>query len=164
MNISIITAIGKNRELGKNNSLLWHLPKDMTHFKNVTTGHSVIMGRKTFESIGRALPNRRNIVVTKNTDYKNEAVEVAHSLEDALNLVKDEEEVFIIGGAQIYKEALPFAHKLYITKVDGTFDADTFFPEIDESKWHLVSKEEHKKDQTNPYDLVFEVLETKLTK
>ncbi len=156
--ISIIAAIGKNNELGKGNELLWKLPADMKHFKETTTGHTVVMGRKTFQSIGRALPNRRNIVVTRDETFAIEGVEVAHSLGEAIEKVAGEEEAFIIGGGELYKQALPFTDKLYITHVDSEFDADTFFPHISE-EWKKVSEEEHLADETNPFAYTFAVYE-----
>lgn len=156
--LSIIAAIGKRNELGKGNELLWKLPGDMKHFKETTTGHTIIMGRKTFQSIGRALPNRRNIVVTRDETFTMEGIEVAHSLEKALALVEGEEEAFVIGGGELYKQALPFAQKLYITHVDSEFDADTFFPEI-ETEWKKVSQEEHLSDETHPFAYTFAVYE-----
>lgn len=154
MILSLIAAIGKNNELGKDNQLLWKLPDDFKHFKDITSGHTVIMGRKTFASIGRPLPNRRNIVITRDTTFTNDGIEVVHSLEDALELVQNENEVFVIGGAQIYNEALPYANKLYMTHIDGTFDADTFFPVIDRA-WQQISEEKHVKDEQHLYDFSF---------
>ncbi len=153
--ISIIAAIGKNNELGKANELLWKLPNDMKHFKETTTGKTVIMGRKTFQSIGRPLPNRRNIVVTRDETFAIDGIEVAHSLEEALQNVQNEEEAFIIGGGELYNQALPFAQRLYITHVDSTFDADTFFPKITD-EWHLVSRKEYNPDESHafPYSFV----------
>ncbi len=159
--ISIIAAIGKNNELGKKNQLLWNLPTDMKHFKETTTGHTVIMGQKTYESIGKALPNRRNIVLTREKDFKAEGVEISDSLEKTIASFQDsDEEVFIIGGGQIYKQSFDLADKLYITHVDMTDeDADTFFPEIIPIVWNEVSHEEHKKDDKNPYNYTFSVYE-----
>lgn len=155
--ISLIAAIGRNNELGKENKLLWSLPADMKHFKNITTLHTVIMGRKTFESIGKPLPNRRNIVITRDADYKKEGVEIAHSLAGALDLIKDkDEEIFIIGGAELYKETIKIADKLYMTHVEAEDkDADAFFPEIIPIVFLEISREEHKKDAENPYDYAF---------
>jgi len=155
MTLSIIAAIGKNNELGKDNQLLWNLPEDMRHFRETTRGHTVIMGRKTFESIGRPLPNRKNIVVTRDRAYTAEGIEVAHSLEEALALVaNDSSEVFVIGGATLYTEALPQADKLYITHVDGAFEADTFFPVIDAS-WKKTSETTIAKDAVHAYTMHF---------
>lgn len=136
--ISIIAAIGKNRELGKDKKLLWHIPEDMKRFKELTHGHAVIMGRKTFESIGRPLPNRLNFIISRDPNYTPNGVAiVCSSLEDALEKAKEREvnEIFIIGGGQIYKEALVVSDKLYLTVVDASFpDADTYFPEYNEFK------------------------------
>lgn len=141
MTLSIIAGIGKKNELGKDNQLLWNIPEDMRHFREITSGHPVIMGRKTFESIGKPLPNRRNIVITRDTSYAGDDIEVVHSLEEALSLfTNSEDEVFVIGGAEIYRQAIPRADKLYITHVEQEFpDADTFFPEIDMNIWEKIS-------------------------
>ena len=159
--ISLIAAIGKNNELGKNNTLLWHLPADLKHFREITSLHAVIMGRKTFESIGKPLPNRRNIVITRDADYKKEGVEVVHSLSGALDKIPDKnEEIFVIGGAEIYKQTMPIADKLYITHVGAEDrDADAFFPEIIPVVWNEISHTEHKKDEKNPFDYTFSVYE-----
>jgi len=139
--ISIIVAIGKNRAIGRNNQLLWNIPEDMRHFKTITAGRTVIMGDRTFQSIGRPLPNRRNIVVTLDKNFKAVGCEVRNSLEEVLGEYKNsEEEVFVIGGGIIYKLSLPFADKLYLTVVDDApKDADTFFPDYSEFK-NIVSK------------------------
>lgn len=136
--VSIIAAIGKNRELGKNNQLLWNIPSDMKRFRELTMGHPVIMGRKTFESIGRPLPNRTNIVVTKQQDFHPEGVRVCESLERAVEVANsiDSTEIFIIGGAQIYGQAIDIADRLYLTIIDQSFDADAFFP--DYSRFKIV--------------------------
>ena len=157
--ISLIAAIGKNNELGKGNELLWSMPADMKHFKETTSGHPVIMGRKTYESIGKALPNRRNIIITRNESYSAEGIEISHSLEKALRQAQDKQEVFIIGGAEIYTQAMPYADKLYITHIDAEDKkADSFFPPI-EKEWRETSREEHKADKKNPYDYTFVVYE-----
>ncbi|MDD5721034.1 MAG: dihydrofolate reductase [Candidatus Pacebacteria bacterium] len=159
--ISLIAAIGKNNELGKSNTLLWHLPVDMKHFKETTTLHPVIMGRKTFESIGHPLPNRRNIVITRNVNYKKEGVELAYSLNEALDLFPDQnEEIFIIGGAELYRQTMPIADKLYITHIDAEDkDADAFFPEIIPIVWNEVSHIEHEADEKNIYPYTFSIYE-----
>lgn len=159
--ISLIAAIGKNYELGKKNTLLWNMPRDMTHFRDTTRGHTVIMGQKTYESMGRSLPNRRNIVVTKNPEFKAEGVEVSNSLEDTVNLFKNsEEEVFVIGGGEIYRQTIENADRLYITHVDVSFpDADTFFPEIIPIVWNEVKHEEYDTDTENPYAFTFSTYE-----
>jgi dihydrofolate reductase len=155
MIFSMIAAIGKNNELGKGNQLIWKLPADMKHFRTLTSGHPVIMGRKTFESIGRPLPNRRNVVVTRDTNYSAEGVEIVHSLEEASALFKDpNEEVFNIGGGELYKQGMQYADKLYITHVDGQFEADVFFPTIG-PEWEKVSEEYYEKDSENAHAYSF---------
>jgi dihydrofolate reductase len=165
MIISLIAAIGKKNELGKDNQLLWQLPADMKHFREITRGHTVIMGRKTFESIGKPLPDRENIVVTRDGSYFAPGVAVVHSLDEALRLAaleqgkhfeekQEETEVFIIGGGELYKESISRASKLYITRVHATLPADTFFPVID-SSWKEKSKEDHSTDEKNVYKYSF---------
>lgn len=141
MELSIIVAIAENGVIGGKNELLWHIPDDLKRFKRITSGHSVIMGRKTFESIGKPLPNRRNIVITRNPEFGVDGVEVANSLGAALEMTKIEDEVFVIGGGEIYRQALPLATKLYITRVNDTYEGDTYFPEIPINEWLLVSSE-----------------------
>ena len=159
--ISLIAAIGKDNELGKGNTLLWNMPGDMKHFRETTSGHPVIMGRKTFESIGKPLPNRQNVVITRDKTYLRHGVDVAHSLEEALSLFKNKnEEIFIIGGAEIYKQAMLFADKLYITHIEAEDkNADIFFPEIIPIVWNEISHEEHKKDEKNPFNYTFSLYE-----
>lgn len=145
--ISIIVVIGKNREIGCDNGLLWNLPSDLKHFKEITTGHTVVMGRKTFESIGHPLPNRHNIVLTSNHNYKADGVEIKSNLEEALEWAKNQkDEIFIIGGGQIYARALLYANKLYLTVVDAVKEnADTFFPDYSEFS-KTLSEEEHEEN------------------
>ncbi len=145
MKISIIAAIAKNRELGKNNKLLWRIPEDLKRFKALTLNHPVIMGRKTYESIGHTLPNRTNIIITRNIHYIAPNCKIFDSLEKSINFAKtiERDEIFIIGGGEIYKQALPHANKLYLTIVQSSFDADTFFPEYSEFK-NVVYKKESK--------------------
>lgn len=156
--ISIIAAIGKNRELGKNNKLLWHIPDDMTRFKELTMSHPVIMGRKTFESIGKPLSGRTNIIITRDKKFKAEGCFIAHSLEKAIELAKtkDAKEIFVIGGGQIYQQAINIADKLYLTIVKGTFNADTFFPDYSRFKKFVYNKE----GQYNEYKYTFLELES----
>ncbi len=161
MILSIVVATGKNGEIGKDNRLLWHLPADLKYFKNLTTGHPIIMGRHTFESIGKALPNRRNIIITRQSDYKANGVDVVHSLEEAINLVKDQPEVMVIGGADVYKQALPLAHRIYITRVDIEPEADRYFPEIDSDDWNIHVDIAYPADDLNVYSLTFQMLERK---
>jgi len=157
--LSIIAAISENNAIGKDNQLLWHLPADLKHFKALTTGHTIIMGRKTFDSIGKPLPNRRSIVVSRNTALKIEGVELAYTLEDALRLAGNEEEVFIIGGAEIYRQSLPFADKIYLTKIHQHHDADAFFPEIDPGIWEETASATFQPDEKNTIPYTFSTLE-----
>lgn len=162
--ISLIAAIGKNNELGKNNTLVWSMPTDLKYFRDKTKGHTVIMGRKTFESIGHPMPNRKNIIITRDKNYKSEGIEVVHSLDEAITLANtfppQNEEIFIIGGAEIFKQALPIADRLYITHIYAEDEtADTFFPEIIPVIWNEVSHEEHKRDEKNPFNYTFSVYE-----
>ena len=161
MIISLIAAMGKNRVIGKDNSLIWKLPADMEYFREKTTGKPVVMGRKTFESIGRPLPNRKNIIITRDENYKAEGCVVVHSVDEALKAAEDAEEVMVIGGSQIYKEFFPRANKMYLTFIDEEFEGDTFFPEWDKEEWKEVSREEHDKDEKNSYNYVFVEFERK---
>ena len=155
--ITIIAAIGKNNELGKNNDLIWHLPADLKRFKKITSSHTIIMGRNTFESIGKPLPNRKSVIITRNVSYQKIGCEIVHSLEEAIEMIKDEQEAFIIGGAQIYKEAMQknLADQLDITLVDEDFDADVFFPKINLAKWTEVSREDFLADEKNKFNYSF---------
>jgi dihydrofolate reductase len=157
MNVSLVAAMGKNRELGFHNKLPWHLPDDLKRFKEVTRGHAVIMGRKTFESIGRPLPQRKNIVITRNATYAAPGCSVVHSIEDALREAADDAEIFVIGGAEIYKLALPYANKMYLTFVEAAPQADAYFPEFNKSDWNVVREEAHAADAAHPYPFVFAV-------
>jgi dihydrofolate reductase len=138
--LSLVVAMDANRGIGIDNKLPWHLPEDLAHFKRVTMGHPIVMGRKTFESIGRPLPGRRNIIVTRNADWRHEGVETAGSLEEAVALVGDDS-ASIIGGAQIFAEALAVADRLIVTHIDKVYACDTFFPEIDHATWTAVANE-----------------------
>lgn len=139
--ISIIAAIGKNRELGKDNDLLWHISADLKRFKKITSGHPVIMGRRTFDSIhNKPLPNRRNIVITNSIDYSFEGIEIAHSVKEAMDKIGANEEVFILGGATIYEQLLPYTDKMYLTLIDEEYKADTYFPQYNESEWQLLEQ------------------------
>jgi len=166
MILSIISAIGNNNEIGMKNTLLWNLPADMRHFKDTTTGHPIIMGQKTFESIGKPLPNRRNIVITKDENFKQENIEIVYSVEELMGLLKEttneRDECFIIGGGQIYKLFISIANKLYITHVDAEFpEADTYFPVIDKDKWEKTKSEFHPADESNKYNLEFVIYNKK---
>ncbi len=160
MILSAIAAIGKNNELGKGNDLVFKMPADMKYFRDTTRGHAIIMGRKNFESLPAGpLPNRRNIIITRDPNYKVDGAEIVHSLEEALALFKDSnEEVFNIGGGEIFKIAMPFTDKLYITRVDAECEADVFFPEIG-PEWREVSREAHDADEKNKYPYTFIVYE-----
>lgn len=155
MVLSIIVAAAENNVIGRDNGLVWRLSGDLKHFKALTTGHTILMGRKTYESVGRALPNRRNIVISRNTDYKAEGCEVVRSIEEALELTKHEDEVFITGGGTIYKELWDRADRLYLTIVHQDCVGDTVIPAVDPSKWKEVSREEHKADEKNECDYTF---------
>ena len=158
--ISIIAAIGKNNELGKNNTLIWSMPADMKFFRDTTRGHTVIMGRKTFESIVKPLPNRKNIVITRDKNYKKDGIEIVNSLNEAINLTIPNEEVFVIGGGEIYKQAIEIADKLYITHINTEdSEADSFFPEIIPLVWNEISHTENQKDTENPFNYTFSIYE-----
>ena len=143
MTISLIAALGKNRVIGNENSLIWKIPNDMKRFKAITTGKTVMMGRKTFESIGRALPNRTNIIITRDKNYRADGCIVVHSVDEALKATSGSEEIMVIGGAQIYGQFLPIADKLYLTLIDAEFEGDAYFPDYTKYKWKEVFREEH---------------------
>ena len=155
--ITIIAAIATNNALGKDNDLIWHLPADLKRFKKVTTGHHILMGRNTFESIGKPLPNRTTVIITRNNNYFKDGCLIASSIEEAIDLAKEDTNIFLIGGAQIYKQAMEnnLVDKLDITLVHQEFEADVFFPEIDPSVWKEVSREDFKADEKNKYDYSF---------
>ncbi len=157
--LSIVVAVGKNNIIGKENGLLWHLPNDLKHFRKITEGHTIIMGRKTFESIGRVLPNRRHIVLTRSSDFQVEGVEKASSIEEVLKLVENEEEAFVIGGGEIYRQFLPLVQRIYMTEVDIEKDADVFFPAIDSLEWKVVEEEPGVLDERNTISHRFLILE-----
>lgn len=155
--ITLIAAAGENNELGKDNDLLWHLPDDFKRFKKLTSYHFIIMGRKTFESFPKPLPNRVHIVLTHDRNYGNEGAVVAYSLEEALEKATSNKDVFIIGGGEIFKLALEVADKIELTRVHGTFkDADTFFPEFSKNEWELVWEEKHGIDEKHTYAFTYE--------
>lgn len=172
MILSAILAFGENRGLGFDQKLPWHLPDDLKRFKDITRGHSVIMGRKTYESLGhsptgepmgRLLPERKNIILTRDKEYKIEGAKIVHSIEEAIEEVRNENEAFVIGGGEIVKLALPYLDKMYLTHIEANVPADSFFPEFDLSEWKIVSEEFHPKDERHAYDFTFKVYE-KLTK
>lgn len=152
--LSIIVAVAKNNVIGKDNKLIWHLPEDLKRFKRITTGHTIIMGRKTFESLGRVLPNRTHIVLSKDTDFKvqDENVQVINDISLLGEYISSEEENFVIGGASIYKLLMPYTSKMYITKINQEFEGDVFFPEIEEKDWGVVETQKGITDEKNVYD------------
>lgn len=159
--ISMIVATGKERVIGQDNQMPWHLPADLAYFKKVTGGQTIVMGRKTFESIGRALPNRRNIVLTTSPSFQAEGCEVVHSISDILTIGKNEKELFIIGGSKLYEEMMPYADRLYITHIHHSFEGDRYFPHYDEDEWTIVSCEKGHSDEKNPYNYEFVVYDRK---
>ncbi|TLS37549.1 dihydrofolate reductase [Pseudalkalibacillus caeni] len=158
--ISFLVAMDKNRVIGKDNDLPWRLPADLAYFKRLTMGHPIVMGRKTHESIGRALPGRENFVVTRSRDFVAPGCTILHSVDEIKKMesVRDDE-IFIIGGAGLFDETLRFADRLYITEIEEVFEGDTYFPPVDFSNWKTISKEKGIKDEKNPYDYYFAVYE-----
>jgi len=160
--VTMIAAIGANHELGKDNDLVWHLPDDFKRFKSLTTGHCIIMGRKTFESFPRLLPNRKHIVITRNSDYAvPEGVLVVQTMAEALSHTKDDSRPFIIGGGEIYRLGMEWADCLEITHIEGNFDCDTFFPELDEELWDCVSSVSHEKDERHDHAFIYKTYHRK---
>jgi len=157
--VSAIVAAAENNAIGKDNQLLWHLPNDLRFFKRTTTGHTIIMGRKTYESVGKPLPNRRNIIVTRQAGYTADGAEVVHSLAAALESCAGEEEVFVVGGAEIYQQALPVVNRIYLTRVHAALPGDSFFPQLDQQSWRLVSADHHPADDRHAYSYTFEIYE-----
>jgi dihydrofolate reductase len=153
--LTIIAAVANNNALGKNNDLIWHLPADLKRFKEVTYGHHVIMGRKTFESLDKPLPNRTTIIITRNTDYKVENCIVVNRLSEAIEAARADDKPFILGGAEIYKQAIEFADVLDLTLIHHQFEADAFFPEIDLLIWKETKRQDFKADEKNKYDYSF---------
>jgi dihydrofolate reductase len=154
--IALVAALGRNGVIGAGGTMPWHLPADLKHFRRLTRGHVVVMGRKTFESIGGALKGRTNLVLTRALTFSAAGCEVLHAIEPIL---QEERPVFIIGGAELYREFLPHADRLYLTRIDAEFAGDTFFPAFDSAQWRLVAAEPREQDEKNPYDLVFETYE-----
>ena len=155
MTVTIVAAISENHVIGKDNKLLWYLPTDLKHFKDITTGHTVIMGRKTYDSVGKPLPKRRNIIITR-TQIKIEGCEVVNSIADAMALCAGEDVVFIVGGAEIYKQSMHLTDRMYLTIVHKEFEGDSFFPEINSQDWKEVFREDHEPDEKNalPYSFI----------
>lgn len=161
MIISFIVAAATNNAIGKDGKLPWHLPNDMRHFKNITWGMPIVMGRKTFESLGKALPGRKNIVITRQPGWKAEGVIAVKNIEDALFVVKesDAKEAMVIGGGEIYKTLFDKARRIYLTRVEAEPDADTFFPSLKPGEWHLMSQQDHEADAKNAYNYSFQTWE-----
>jgi dihydrofolate reductase len=157
--LSIIVAISENNAIGKNNQLLWHLPADLKHFKEITTGSTIIMGRKTYDSIGKPLPNRRSIVITRTSGLVIDGVEVVTSLVNAIELCKQDEEIFIIGGAEIYHQALPLTTHIYLTRVHQSYEADVFFPALNPTDWKEINSITYPADEKNNVAYTFSTLE-----
>lgn len=157
--LSAIVAAAENNAIGKDNQLLWHLPNDLRFFKRTTTGYPVIMGRKTYESVGKVLPNRRNIIITRQSGYAVAGAEVVHSLGEALESCAGEPEVFVVGGAEIYDQALPLVDRIYLTRVHAALPGDSFFPELDQREWRLASAETHPADSRHAYSYTFGIYE-----
>lgn len=157
---TIVVAMGEKNEIGFENQLLWHLPKDLKHFKEITSGHPVIMGRKTYESIGKPLPNRTNIVISRKTDWFEEGILIVGSIKEAVKFAKKiDEDIFIIGGGKIYEQTMEIVDKLEVTLVKVDLEADTFFPKIDSKVWKKTEEICHEKDEKNQYDFCFQTYE-----
>lgn len=162
MILSLIAAIDERGGIGKNGKIPWRLPADMKHFKELTLGKPVIMGWKTFESIGKALPERKNIVLTEDAAFRVEGITPAHSAEEALAVAAPAEEIMIIGGGATYRQFLPLAKRMYLTRVHGVFDSDTFFPEFNADEWREVERADHPADEKNPSAFTFLTMEKQL--
>ncbi len=154
--IILIAAAAENNALGKDNQLVWHLPDDFKRFKQLTSGHFIILGRKTFESFSKPLPNRTHIIITRQNNYKAEGCIIVNSVKEAMNVVPKNETIFVIGGAEIYNQTIDFADKIELTRVHTIADADAFFPEIDTKKWVLKDEEYHPKDEKHNFDFTFQ--------
>lgn len=162
MIISLIAALAQNRVIGKNNQLPWHLPADFKHFQDITNGHPVIMGQKTYESIGKPLPNRKNIVVTRDGAFGAPGCVIVYSLDEALKTaegIEEDEEVFFIGGASVYQQVVPLCDRMYLTFIRASVEGDAYFPTYDSTEWKEVSREDHKADSKNQYAYSFVTLE-----
>ena len=161
--LSIIVAIAKNNAIGKDNKLLWHLPEDLKRFKRLTTGHNIIMGRKTFESLGRVLPNRHHIILCNDAklNIEDENVEILDDISKLDKYINSEEENFVIGGATMYKLLMPYAKKMYITEIDKDFDGDVYFPEISLNEWKATEREQGPEDNENDFEYEYVTYERK---
>jgi dihydrofolate reductase len=160
MHLSFIVAASLNQVIGINNQLPWHLPADLKYFKKLTTGHTIVMGRKTYDSIGKPLPNRENIVITRSKDFKADGVVIKYSVDEALQYCKDKEQVFVIGGEEIFKQMMDVVHTIYLTIVHITIEnGDAFFSVLEKDEWQLTQSEFHNKDEKNELDYTFETYE-----
>lgn len=161
MRVSLIAAMAANRVIGQGNRLPWRLPADMRRFKSLTMGHTLVMGRRTYDSVGYPLPGRRTIVVTRQTGWKADGVEAVHSLDEGLQTAErmNGGEVFVAGGGVIFREALPRADRIYLTRIEKDFPGDTLFPELDAAAWRIVEQEHHEASDENPYPFTFETLD-----
>ena len=159
--VSLIAAMGKNRVIGNKGAIPWRLPADFKHFKEITMGHPIVMGRKTYESIGKALPGRTNIILSRIPEFTPSDATTVPSLKEAWDLTRDAGEIFVIGGQSLYEQTLPIAERIYLTVVDMEDAGDAFFPRFDESEWELKSSELHKKDEKNQFDYTYKVYERK---
>lgn len=155
MTLTLIAAAAENNALGKDNDLVWHLPDDFKRFKQITSGHYIIMGRKTFESFPKPLPNRTHVIISRQKDYTAEGCIVVNSLDDAIAACPQDEEVFIIGGGEIYRQSIERADKIELTRVHTSVEADAFFPEIDSNEWELVNEDYHPKDDRHKFDFTY---------
>jgi dihydrofolate reductase len=160
MSISFIFAMDRKRAIGKDNQLPWHLPADLKFFKKMTTGHPILMGRKTYQSIGKPLPGRRNVIITQDPNFTAEGCEIVHSAREAAAQFQ-QEELFVIGGSEIFRLFLPQADRMYVTRIEHEFAANTYFPEINMQEWLLVSNEQGIQDEKNPYEYYFQLYERK---
>ncbi|MGJ1323818.1 dihydrofolate reductase [Sphingobacterium faecium] len=157
LKITLIVAATENNVIGKGNKMPWYLPNDLKYFKKNTLEHSVVMGRKTFESLGKPLPDRRNIILTRDMTAKSDEVDIANSFQEVLNYCRDEREIFIIGGGEIFKQTLPFADKVLLTRLHTTIEGDAYFPDLPAQEWELESEEKHVKDEKHAFDYSFQV-------
>jgi dihydrofolate reductase len=156
MTLTAIAAVAQNGVIGNNNDLIWHLPDDLKHFKNLTKGHTIIMGRKTWESIGaRPLPHRKHIIITRNSDYVAEGATVVTTLAEALDLAKDDDQPFIVGGGEIYQLAMPYLNRMELTVVHHNFEGDTHFPNYTEAEWEVTQSEKHEADDRHAFAFTF---------
>lgn len=155
MPIAQVVAISQNRVIGKDNQLIWHMPADLKHYKNITMGHHMIMGRKTYESIGRPLPGRTTVIITRDKNYKAEGCIIVNSLDEALKVAASDSEPCIVGGGEIFRQAMSITDKIYLTIIHHDFEGDTFYPELDPAEWKLIKREDFQPDEKNRYPYSF---------